>query len=638
MPQCTRMNTADWLGPDGSFAREQEGFVPRSAQREMAERVEQAIAGHGILIAESGTGTGKTFAYLVPALLSGKRTLISTGTKALQDQLFHRDLPVVSARLAVPADVALLKGRANYLCRERIKHAEPSRALSIISDWAQRTRSGDIAEVTDVPEGASVWASVTSTADNCLGVECPEYDKCHVVKARREAQKAAVVVVNHHLFFADLALREEGFGEILPGVETMIFDEAHQLADIAGDFFGEAISTRQIASLAHDVAAAEQKEASAAAGLLDAAAALEKSAQALRSSAPREARRGPYAELADRKDFISALAQCQAGFEELAVPLEPAAARGPALANCYRRVSDLGERLARLSEQAEGSTVVWYETSARVLTLRATPVDIASRFRGHVFNGERAWIFTSATLAVGPSFTHFQARLGLQDADTAQWPSPFDFARNTLAYLPPGLPEPNDPNYTHAWLTSIVPVLEASQGRAFLLFTSHRALQFAAEWLRSRVRWPLLVQGSAPRAELLARFRVTDNAVLLGAASFWEGVDVRGPALSVVAIDKLPFATPDDPVFLARKRQIESDGGNAFFDLQLPEAVIALKQGVGRLIRDINDRGVIVLGDPRITTRNYGRVFLDSLPPIPRTRGIDDVRRFFDMASRHEVA
>lgn len=636
------MNAAELLGPDGSFARELEDFVPRGAQREMAARVEQAIAERGILIAESGTGTGKTFAYLVPALMSGKRTLIATGTKALQDQLFHRDLPVVRARLAAPSDVALLKGRANYLCRERIKHAEPSRALSIISAWAQRTRNGDIAEVADVPEGAPVWASVTSTTDNCLGAECPEYDKCYVVKARREAQQATVVVVNHHLFFADLALREEGFGEILPGVETMIFDEAHQLAEIAGDFFGEAISTRQIAALAHDVSVAEQKEASTASGLLDAAAALEKSAQALRLAAPREARRGPYAEIADEKEFSAALAECGTRLEELATPLELAAPRGPALASCYRRACDLNERLARLcagrGDSGHDGTVVWYETTARVLTLRATPVDIASRFRGHVFNGARAWIFTSATLAVGPSFAHFQARLGLQDADTAQWPSPFDFARNTLAYLPPGLPEPSDPGYTQAWLARVVPVLAASEGRAFLLFTSHRALKFAAEWLRTRASWPLLVQGAAPRAELLARFRSTDNAVLLGAASFWEGVDVRGPALSVVAIDKLPFATPDDPVFLARKRQIESDGGNAFFELQLPEAVIALKQGVGRLIRDVNDRGVIVLGDPRLTARNYGRVFLDSLPPMPRTHEIDDVRRFFDMQSQHDVA
>lgn len=640
------MSASELLGPDGPFARELAGFRPRSAQQEMAARVEQAIAGRDILIAESGTGTGKTFAYLVPALLSGKRTLIATGTKALQDQLFHRDLPVVRARLNVPADAALLKGRANYLCRERIKHVEPTRAdaraFAAVRDWARKTRSGDIAEVSDVPEGAAIWPSVTSTTDNCLGVDCPEYEKCFVVKARREAQQAAVVVVNHHLFFADLALREEGFGEILPGAETIIFDEAHQLPDIAGDFFGEALSTRQLASLAHDVTDAEAREKSAVSGLGDAARALEKAAADLRLAAPREPRRGPIAELAERTDFRDGLAQCAARLDEISELLAVAAPRGPSLASGYRRASDFAERLARLSEPGTGDQVVWYETTARVLTLRATPVDIAGRFRDHVFNGQRAWIFTSATLAVGESFAHFQSRLGLQDAEAAQWPSPFDFAHNTLLYLPPGLPQPGDPRYTQDWLERLLPVLEASEGRAFLLFTSHRALKIAAEWLRTRVTWPLLVQGAAPRAELLARFRAAGNAVLLGAASFWEGVDVRGPALSVVAIDKLPFAAPDDPVFLARKRLIEADGGSAFFELQLPDAVIALKQGVGRLIRDVNDRGVIVLGDPRIETRNYGSVFLNSLPPMPRTRDIGDVRRFFeaveqDKAVAHDV-
>jgi ATP-dependent DNA helicase DinG len=641
-PRFAHVNASALLGPDGPFARELAGFRPRAAQQEMAARVEQAIAGRDILIAESGTGTGKTFAYLVPALLSAKRTLIATGTKALQDQLFHRDLPVVRARLDVPADAALLKGRANYLCRERIKHAEPARAdaraLAAIRDWARRTRSGDIAEVADVPEGAPIWAAVTSTTDNCLGVDCPEYEKCFVVQARREAQQAAVVVVNHHLFFADLALREEGFGEILPGAETIIFDEAHQLPDVAGDFFGEALSTRQLASLARDVTDAEAREKSAVDGLTDAAHALERTAADLRLAAPREPGRGPTAELAERPDFRAALAQCAARLDELAELLAVAAPRGPALASAYRRASGCAERLARLSEAGAGDRVVWYETTARVLTLRATPVDIAGRFRDHVFNGQRAWIFTSATLAVGESFAHFQARLGLQDAETAQWPSPFDFAHHTLCFLPPGLPEPSDPRYTQAWLERLLPVLEASGGRAFLLFTSHRALKLAAEWLRSRSAWPLLVQGDAPRAELLARFRAAGNAVLLGAASFWEGVDVRGPALSVVAIDKLPFAAPDDPVFLARKRLIEADGGSAFFELQLPDAVIALKQGVGRLIRDINDRGVIVLGDPRLGTRNYGSVFLNSLPPMPRTHDIGDVRRFFEAVAQQEPA
>mgnify|MGYP001583318242 CR=1 FL=1 len=629
--------SADLLSATGPLATRLPGFFARAGQQQMAERIEATLTDAGVFIAESGTGTGKTFAYLVPVLRSGKKTLISSGTRHLQDQIYHRDLPLVRDALGIPVSVALLKGRANYLCRYRLaRTAAEGRFASRhqASDfqklvaWAGRTRRGDIAEVSEIPEDAELWPFVTSTAENCLGGDCPDFDKCCVNAARREALAADVVVVNHHLFFADLALREEGFSQLLPGVEAVVFDEAHQLAEIASVFFGQSLSAHQLNGLCRDVVAEDVREKSGVAGLAEAAGKLEKAVADFRLAFGREPKRDALDKLEDDKAFHHALTELAARLDGLVEALALAAPKGQGLANCHRRALELSERLARIRD-ATSDYVSWYETTARGFSLYLTPLDISVPFRGRIEGSGKAWVFTSATLAINKSFAHFQKQLGLESAETGLWDSPFDYARNTLLYLPTGLPNPGSPDYTVAVIEAALPVLAASRGRAFLLFTSHRALRLAEELLQGRLDHPLLVQGEAPRSVLLERFRSLGNAVLLGTSSFWEGVDVRGEALSCVIIDKLPFATPDDPVLRARARAMEEAGRSPFADYQLPSAVIALKQGAGRLIRDESDHGVLMLCDPRLLTRGYGKIFLDSLPPMPRTRALVDVERFF---------
>ncbi len=625
------------LGEDGLLASAIPGFKPRAAQQEMAANIERVLGDTGVFIAESGTGTGKTYAYLVPVLLSGKKTLISTGTRHLQDQIYHRDFPQVRDALKVPVSVALLKGRSNYLCRYRLartaaegRFASRAQAADFqkLADWALRTRRGDIAEVSEVPEDSELWPFVTSTADNCLGAGCADFDKCHVNAARREALAADVVVVNHHLFFADLALREEGFAQLLPGAEAVVFDEAHQLPEIASVFFGQSLSGSQLNGLCRDTVAEEVREKSGVAGLPEAARTLEKAVADFRLAFGKESRRDSLAALEDNKIFRAALSDLCVRLDDLAKALALAAPRGQGLANCHRRALELAERLV-LIRDASADFVSWYETTARGFGLYLTPLDVSGSFRGRIDSSGKGWVFTSATLAINRSFAHFQTQLGLEQAETGLWDSPFDYARNTLLYLPSGLPNPGSPDYTVAVIEAALPVLRASRGRAFLLFTSHRALRLAEELLQNRLDHPLLVQGEAPRSVLLERFRELGNAVLLGTGSFWEGVDVRGEALSCVIIDKLPFATPDDPVLQARGRAMEEEGRNPFMEYQLPAAVIALKQGAGRLIRDENDRGVLMLCDPRLLSRPYGKVFLASLPPMPRTRVFADIERFF---------
>ena len=614
------------------------GFEPRACQQEMAGRIEEVIERGGRFIAESGTGTGKTFAYLVPALRSGRKILISTGTKNLQDQLFHRDLPVIRDALARPVSVALLKGRGNYLCLHRLENAAADEAdrggrtaahLEAVRAWAERTRSGDTAEVQGVPEDSPIWPRVTSTTENCLGSRCGRYEECHVNRARSEALDADVLVINHHLFFADLVLREDGFGRLLPGVDAVIFDEAHQLPEIASSFFGVSVTSRAVVGLCRDAIAEEVRERSGIEGFRAAVDGVQKAVADLRLTAGATERRAAWEEAAGRRGFQDALAELRGRMRTLVTALEHAAKKGEGLAACWRRGSDLSERLALFERDPDADAVRWIETTRHGFAFHITPIDTAPAFRQHLDEVRKAVVFTSATLAIDGRFEFFQSRMGLEDADTACWASPFDFARQCLLYLPPGLPVPGAPEFTDAVVDAALPVLNASRGRAFLLFTSHRALQHAAQRLRPVLDYPLLVQGDAPRNELLGRFRDLGNAVLLGTSSFWEGVDVRGEALSCVIIDKLPFGSPADPVFQARAAAIERSGRSAFKDYQLPAAVIALKQGVGRLIRDANDRGVLVICDPRLRNRGYGRIFLNSLPPAPVTSDVSDVRRFF---------
>ncbi|NCT68667.1 MAG: ATP-dependent DNA helicase [Rhodanobacteraceae bacterium] len=604
----------------------------------MAAAVEEAIAERQLLIAEAGTGTGKTFAYLVPALASGRRVIVSTGTKALQDQLFHRDLPRVRSALGARLSAALLKGRANYLCLHRLEQArkdgrfgsrEQAAQVEAIHAWSTRTASGDRAEMAEVAEDSPLWPRVTSTAENCLGADCPQFHDCFVVKARRAAQEADLVVVNHHLLFADLAIKKEGFGEILPGAHAFILDEAHQVPELAGQFFSVSLSARQLTELATDVLAECAGVSGALAVLQPRVEPLALAVKRLRLALDRFPAKGPFLAIERDAEVERELAALRDALDALANELDKHAERSRGLASVGERAAQHAARLAQLTEGGARDAVHWYELSAHGFAFHATPLDLAPPLRELREQSRAAWIFTSATLAVGGRFDHFARQLGLDDPHTLCLDSPFDYARQALAYLPSGLPDPAAPDYVERVLDAVVPVLEASRGRAFLLFTSHRALRRAAELLPARVPFPLFVQGTAPRHQLLTAFRASGNGVLLGAASFWEGVDVAGDALSVVVIDKLPFAAPDDPVLVARLDALREAGANPFTDWQVPNAVIALKQGAGRLIRDVHDRGVLVLCDPRLTRRGYGKLFLASLPPLPRTCELADVAAFF---------
>jgi len=626
------------LAADGPFAARVPGFCARAGQQDIAEAIAAAIRAREVLICEAGTGTGKTLAYLTPALLSGRKLIVSTGTRNLQEQLFHRDLPLAREALGVPARVALLKGRSNYLCLHRLAlhRADPEAAgrwaaeLERIAAWAGATRSGDIAELAAVPEDAPVWPLATSTRDNCLGQDCPRLAECHVLAARRAAAEADLVVINHHLFLADAALKAEGFGELLPGADAVVLDEAHQLPEIATRFFGAVLGSRQLLDLARDARAARAAEAGDLAGLDRAARRLDTATRALRLAFGVEPRRLTWDEVRRLPGVEEARAELAAALAGLLDWLDPAAERGVELESCRSRGRTLAARLETLADPPAEDCVCWLDLGARGFSWHLSPLDVSAPFAARLAAQPGAWIFTSATLAVGGSFDHFASRLGIVERRERVWESPFDYERQALLYLPPGMPAPGAPEYTDAVVAVARPVIDASEGRAFVLFTSHAALARAAGRLRGALPWPLLVQGDLARSELLERFRSTPNAVLLGTGSFWEGVDVRGDALSCVIIDKLPFASPGEPLLRARIESLRAQGRNAFAELQLPQAVIALKQGCGRLIRDASDRGVLVVCDPRLRSRSYGRVFLDSLPPMPRTEEIADVRKFFE--------
>lgn len=700
------------FGEGGLLARALDGYRPRTSQIEMARAVASAMeasarrmpepeifetrkrparrlgdadktagaaaddaaatesdsdAGDNTLIVEAGTGTGKTYAYLVPAMLWGGKVIVSTGTKHLQDQLFQRDIPTVRNALAVPVTVAMLKGRANYLCHYYLQRTAdngrlPSRQdtayLQEIVRFAKITKSGDKAELASVPENAPVWSMVTSTRDNCLGQECPHYKECFVMQARREAQQADIVVVNHHLFFADIMLRDTGMAELLPNANTIIFDEAHQLPETATLFFGETLSTTQILELARDTVAEGLSHARDAVEWVKLGGDLERAARDLRLAfADGQIVRMSLAQLGDDHAMFGALDALDVALDALASALASQAERAESLGACLRRARELQDLLAgwvapgaaEAAAQADAAAagdkaaadgdpnekVRWVEVFAHTVQLHETPLSVAPIFAKQRAGVPRAWVFTSATLSVRGDFTHYAAQMGLSSRRSMTLASPFDYQSQGLLYVPRNLPQPSSPAFTDAVFDAALPAIEASGGGVFMLCTTLRAVDRIASKLRDVIEsrgWntPLLVQGDASRTELLDRFRAYGNAILVGSQSFWEGVDVRGDALSLVVIDKLPFAPPDDPVLAARLDALTKKGLSPFAVHQLPQAVITLKQGAGRLIRAETDRGVLMICDTRLVDKPYGRRIWQSLPPFKRTREIAVVQDFFD--------
>jgi ATP-dependent DNA helicase DinG len=632
------------FGADGALAQAQPNFRARPQQVELASAIAEAIADNTQLVAEAGTGTGKTFAYLVPALLSGGKVIIATGTKTLQDQLFDRDLPRVRDALKLPVETALLKGRSNYVChyhlnrtrlegrftaREHIQHVQR------ISAFAERSLTGDKADCDTVPEGSPVWPFVTSTRENCLGSDCAHSKECFVMKARREALTADVVVVNHHLLFADIALKDDGLGELLPTCNTVIIDEAHRAPDVATAFFGESVSMLQVTELSRDTELIQRSKAADAKVLLDAAMGAGMAARAVRLGFEHSGGKFLRQDALSRREFVDALDKLVQETSSLADQIEKFEDRSEDMPGLLARANAIAGRLSDWRDEARADLIRWADVSANGWQLHATPLSVADIFKKQTEASARSWIFTSATLSAGGDFSLFTRQLGLEAAKSQSWPSPFDYANAGRIYVPRNLPPPNSPEHTQSVIAEALELVTLSGGRAFLLFTSLRALRQCAEvfpqLLKERdLDFPVLTQNDAPKGELLRRFRTLGNAVLIGSQSFWEGVDVAGDALSLVVIDKLPFASPDDPVLAARMKHLEEGGGSPFMDWQVPQAAMALKQGAGRLIRSETDRGVLAICDDRLVTKGYGRILRQSLPPMPFTRDRGDVAAFFD--------
>jgi ATP-dependent DNA helicase DinG len=630
------------FAPSGALAGAIEGYSTRDGQVSMAQAVLDAIQTNGTVVIEAGTGTGKTFAYLVPALLAGGKVLVSTASKNLQDQLFTKDLPYVRDALKVPVAVALLKGRSNYVCHfhmertaadGRLSSKEEVHQLQEIRRFSIENSTGDKSLCAAVPEDAAIWLKVTSTAENCLGAECPNFRDCFVMKARKTALEADIVVVNHHLFFADAALRSEGIAELLPACNTIIFDEAHQIPDIATQFFGQTISTRQCLELSRDVVATTLAVARDAQAARDTAQALEKSVRDCRLLRTETSARISQERLSQDSRFTAAINDVIAKLEELGKQLEPLRERDILLSQLFTRALMLKEGLECWALTALSEDVRWLDVLPNSLVFARAPLAISDKLQALREAMPAAWILTSATLSVKGDFTHFLAQTGLQSAHTISLPSPFDYANQALMYVPAGLPEPNHPDFTLLLTEHCIPLILALGGRTFFLCTSLRAMDRVTAKLRQLLEAAespiqVLAQGEGSRRAILEAFRQKPASVLVGSASFWEGIDVRGDGLSMVIIDKLPFSPPDDPLFAARLEASRQAGGNPFFEIQLPEAALALKQGAGRLIRDPSDHGLLVIGDARLVEKPYGRRIWGGLPPFLRTRLLDEAQIF----------
>ena len=632
---------------EGALAKAIKGFSPRQAQTDMALDVAQAIDKQSSLIVEAGTGTGKTFAYLIPAFLSlnpkqPKKIVVSTGTKNLQEQLFHKDIPLIKKALASNAQVALLKGRANYLCNYRLEQYQNSRGqldaqmlqdLVKVKTWSNGTQSGDIGELVNVSEDSSIFPFVTSTLDNCLARDCPDYEACHLVRARQKASDADIIVVNHHLFFADMALKDTGFGELIPKAQVMIFDEAHQIGDIASEYFGEAFSSKQLVDLCTDVLQVHRSSLTDVKQLGLAAEKLQKTCQEFRLLFNYDPERGNWREKHKQVQFQQKFANLKIDLDFLYQVIKLCVSRNEAIDNCFDRAVNLLAQYDVMANVEAYGMSFWYETTPRSVVLHQTPLTVSDKFSAVVKESGAGWIFTSATLAVDNRFDHFAQHLGLQSAKQLMLDSPFDYQSQSQLVVPRYLPQANDKNRASKLAELAQPLIKASKGACFMLFTSYRVMHQVAEVLAESIDNPLLVQGKMAKRKLLEQFVEQESAVLLATASFWEGVDVRGDKLTCVIIDKLPFASPDDPLLQARCEDVRRQGGEPFSQIQLPQAVIALKQGVGRLIRDVSDRGVLVICDDRLVNKPYGETFLKSLPDMRRSRDINKAAKFLESLS-----
>jgi ATP-dependent DNA helicase DinG len=635
-----RVTAKSFFARRGPLAETHPHYEFRPGQVQMAEAVAAALADRRHLIVEAGTGTGKTLAYLVPAILAGKRVIISTGTKNLQEQLFFKDLPFLETVFGFHISACYMKGRGNYLCRQKLYDTErepmltgleENREFKIIRDWEKTTATGDRAELTGVPDNSSLWWKLDARSDYCTGQKCKQFERCFITEMQRKARESNIVVVNHHLFFADLAMRDQAFGAILPEYSAVVFDEAHEIEDIAGQYFGMSVGSLQVQEIVKDVSVISHKKLFASPEIDRALMALGERSEEFFSLFPQDGRQG----FPNRGGF---LASNELVYNELILALETVSLRLEMVPDALEDTLPLVRR-ARLIQQGlrfwmeseDATNVYWVERRGRGLYLQATPIDVSATLSERLFAKLDTVVLTSATLAVAGEFEYAEKRLGLENARTLKVESQFDYSRQALLYVPPHLPDPRSAEFTRLAANEIEHLVEASRGRAFVLFTSYQQMRQVYELLRRRLEYPMLIQGDGPRTALIESFRATPGAVLFGTSSFWQGVDVQGEQLSCVIIDRLPFAVPSDPVIAARTEAIRRAGGNAFYDYQVPQAAITLKQGFGRLIRASTDRGVLALLDNRITKLKYGQVFFDSLPPYRFTNKLQDVRHFFDV-------
>ncbi|MCP4186258.1 MAG: ATP-dependent DNA helicase [Gammaproteobacteria bacterium] len=629
------------LGVEGIIRDQIPDFCSRESQVEMARLIADSIENQQSQIIEASTGIGKSFAYMVPVFLCDKKVVISTGTKNLQDQLYFKDIPLIRKTIVNARKTALLKGRSNYCCPHRINHfkhqkqfQKPDMAslFEALSMWSLETISGDIGEFSALAENDRLWFYATSNADNCLGGDCPEFNNCFVTKARKKAMDADIVVINHHLYFSDLNLKQDGFGEILPDADVLIFDEAHQLPDVASNFYGEQLSQRQVELLCRDIIEAELAEAADSKQLQIPTDRLAKSVADFRLALGQFSQKSDWSAIQHAPALKQALTYVEDSINCLSEALEPLVSRGKDLASCFRRLQSLNQTLQHFLEP-EDNQVNWYEQNDRGFRLMLSPLEISDLFRSQLDQSSfESVFFTSATLSSQQSFKYYSDRMGLGGIDESRFESPFDYQKQAILYLPDNLPDPSDNQYAKLFGECCRELITAADGHCFILFTSYRMLTWTAQYLTSKIENPLFIQGEYQRGELLHQYMESNRGVLLGTSSFWEGVDVKGDRLRCVIIDKLPFKSPGDPVYKRRLQLVNKQGGNAFMDVQIPEATISLRQGVGRLIRDINDRGIVALCDNRLNSKSYGKAMLESLPAMQLTRDIDEVKAFAEKA------